>query len=198
MKKHPWKGHAPAAKGRHGQGGDPAFQPAAGSSRSPPRCLITNTDWEMGSEIEVGRGDGYVAPKYGNRLLNENESNKNYITIIRKKGLPWWLNGKESTCNAGATGSTPGSGRSPGGGHGNPLQFSCLEKSHGQRSLLGYSPWGRTVRHHWSDLVHMHRVSNRSLLHNSAPIPSDQTLSGAWVIFWSMAEFLINQKLCQL
>ena len=39
-------------------------------------------------------------------------------------------------------GSIPASGRSPGGGHGNPLQYSCLEKSHGQRSLAGYSPWG--------------------------------------------------------
>ena len=35
-----------------------------------------------------------------------------------------------------------GSGRSPGGGHGNPLQYSCLENPHGQRSLVGYSPWG--------------------------------------------------------
>ena len=39
--------------------------------------------------------------------------------------------------------SIPGSGRCPGGGHGNPLQYSCLENPHGQRSLLGYSPWGR-------------------------------------------------------
>ena len=31
---------------------------------------------------------------------------------------------------------------SPGGGHGNPLQYSCLENSHGRRSLMGYSPWG--------------------------------------------------------
>ena len=45
------------------------------------------------------------------------------------KGLPWWLNGKESACNAGDTGSVPGSGRSPGGEHGNPLQYSCLESS---------------------------------------------------------------------
>ena len=37
-------------------------------------------------------------------------------------------------------GSIPGSGRSPAEGHGNPLQYSCLEKSHGQRSLEGYSP----------------------------------------------------------
>ena len=38
--------------------------------------------------------------------------------------------------------STPESGRSPGGGHGNPLQYSCLENPHGQRSLVGYSPLG--------------------------------------------------------
>ena len=37
----------------------------------------------------------------------------------------------------------PGLGRYPGGGHGNPLQYSCLENPHGQRSLAGYSPWGR-------------------------------------------------------
>ena len=35
--------------------------------------------------------------------------------------------GKESACNAEDPGSIPGSGRSPGGGHGNPLQDSCLE-----------------------------------------------------------------------
>ena len=40
------------------------------------------------------------------------------------------------------TGSIPGSGRSPGEGHGNPLQYSCLENPQGQRNLAGYSPWG--------------------------------------------------------
>ena len=44
---------------------------------------------------------------------------------------------KESTCNAGDLGSIPGLGRSPG----NPLHHSCLENPHGQRSLVGYSPW---------------------------------------------------------
>ena len=39
-------------------------------------------------------------------------------------------------------GSVPGSGRPPGGKHSNPLQYSCLENPHGQRSLVGYSPWG--------------------------------------------------------
>ena len=58
-------------------------------------------------------------------------------------GLPQWLKGKESSCNAGATGdagSIPGLGISPRGMHGNPFQYSCLGKFHGQRSLVGYSP----------------------------------------------------------
>ena len=40
-------------------------------------------------------------------------------------------------------GSIPGSGRSPGGGHGNPFRYSCLENALGQRSLVDYSPRGR-------------------------------------------------------
>ena len=48
--------------------------------------------------------------------------------------------GKESACHAGDLGSVPGLGRSPGGGHSNPLQYSCLENPHGQRSLAGYIP----------------------------------------------------------
>ena len=56
------------------------------------------------------------------------------------------FSGKESTCNTGTTGNTdsiPGSGRSPGGGHGNQLQCSCLGEPHGPRSLAGCSPQGR-------------------------------------------------------
>ena len=44
---------------------------------------------------------------------------------------------KNPAANTGDTGLIPGLGRSPGGGNGNPLQCSCLE-----RSLVGYSPWG--------------------------------------------------------
>ena len=40
-------------------------------------------------------------------------------------------------------GSVPRSGRSPGGEHSNPLQYSHLENPHGQRSLVGCAPWGR-------------------------------------------------------
>ena len=41
-------------------------------------------------------------------------------------GLPWWLSGKESNCDAGDAGLIPGSGRCPRGGSGDPLQYSCL------------------------------------------------------------------------
>ena len=49
---------------------------------------------------------------------------------------------KNPPVNVGHLGSIPGLGGPPGGGHGNPLQYSCLENPHGQRSLAGYSPWG--------------------------------------------------------
>ena len=58
--------------------------------------------------------------------------------------LPWWLSSKESTCNGSDAidlGSIPGLGRSPGGGNGNPLQYSSWEKSHGQRILVDCSPY---------------------------------------------------------
>ena len=64
------------------------------------------------------------------------------MTPRRAVGFPGGSDGKESACNAGVLGSIPGLGRSPGGGHGNSLQYSCLENPHGQRSLTGYSPWG--------------------------------------------------------
>ena len=43
-----------------------------------------------------------------------------------------------------------GSGRSPGGGHGNPLQYSCLENPMDRGSPASYSPWSCKVRHDWA------------------------------------------------
>ena len=45
------------------------------------------------------------------------------------EGVPGGSDGKESTCNVGDLGLIPGLRRSPGGGHGNPLQYSCLKNS---------------------------------------------------------------------
>ena len=49
---------------------------------------------------------------------------------------------KHLPANVGDPDLIPVSGSSPGEGYGNPLWYSCLEKSHGLRSLAGYSPWG--------------------------------------------------------
>ena len=55
-------------------------------------------------------------------------------------GLPTWFIGEEFTCSAGDSGSISGTGRSPGGGNGNPLQCSCLENP------MHRGTWGAIVR----------------------------------------------------
>ena len=97
-----------------------------------------------------------------------------FVSWVRK--IPWWRDrlptplflgfpgdsdGKESTCNVGDLGSVPGLGRSSGGGHGNSLQCSGLENPHGQRSLVGYSPWG----HKKLDIIE--RLSTAEQHHNT-------------------------------
>ena len=62
------------------------------------------------------------------------------MDAIGSVGFPGGSDDKE--CNAGELGLIPGLGRSPGGGHGNPLQYSCLENPYEERNLAGYSPWG--------------------------------------------------------
>ena len=47
--------------------------------------------------------------------------------LTHHHGLPWWLSGKESACDAGDVSSIPELGRSPEEGNGNPFQYSCLE-----------------------------------------------------------------------
>ena len=54
-------------------------------------------------------------------------------------------------------GSIPDSGRSPGEGNGNPLQYSCLENSMDGGSLVGYSPWGRKESD-TTEQLHFHLV----------------------------------------
>ena len=56
--------------------------------------------------------------------VSQKEKSKYYILT---QGLLHWLSSKESVFNAGDTSLIHGSGRSPGGGHSNPLQYSCLE-----------------------------------------------------------------------
>ena len=62
-----------------------------------------------------------------------------WVSYIISKGLPGASDGKESACHVGDPGSIPGWGRSPGRGHGNPLQYSCLENP------MGRAAWWATV-----------------------------------------------------
>ena len=58
------------------------------------------------------------------------------------QGLSWWLSRKDPPANTGDKGLIPGSGRSCEEGNGNLLHI-LAGKFHGQRSLVGYSAWGR-------------------------------------------------------
>ena len=58
------------------------------------------------------------------------------------EGFPGGSDGKESACNAGNPGFIPGWGGAPGGGHDNPLQYSCLENPM-DKGAWRATPWGR-------------------------------------------------------
>ena len=91
-----------------------------------------------------------------------------FKNILLHKPSSWFPGssaGKEIACNAGDPGSIPGSGRSAGEGIGYPLQYSCLENLHGQKSLAGYSSWGRkgldmTERLSTAQQTTIHNISN--------------------------------------
>ena len=69
--------------------------------------------------------------------------------------FPGGSDGKASVCNVGDLGSIPGSGRSPGEGNGQSIPVLLPGKSHGQRSLVGYSPWGHKELD-TTELLHFH------------------------------------------
>ena len=80
----------------------------------------------------------------------ENGPAQLFTVSVEDCGLPQWLNGKESNCNAGATedmGLIPELQRYLGGGHDNPLQYSCLD------NLVDKGAWWATI----------HRVSKSKI-----------------------------------
>ena len=96
---------------------------------------------------------------------------------LKLLGLPWWLSSKESACQAGDSGSIPGLGRSLGGGHDNPFQYSCLENP------MDRGAWWAMVHRgakDWSDLAHStcgHLVSHPYL---ALILSSLSNSSGSW------------------
>ena len=133
-------------------------------------------------------------------------------------GLPWWLSGKECACSAGARGFNPWvrkipwekkKGRSPGGGHGNPLQCFCLEnpmdrgvwqatvpgvaksqtwpKQLSMHTLIFYSPIKMQVPRRWK-LYYFFCASilSASLVHNSCSINT------FWSVEWMSSCCLLS------
>ena len=83
---------------------------------------------------------------------------RNLISYVNF-GLLQWLSSKESSQNAeaaGGVGSIPGSGRSPGGEHGNPVQSSCLENPMDRGAWEATVMWSQRAGHVWSDLACKH------------------------------------------
>ena len=78
-------------------------------------------------------------------LLGWEDSLKNRLHTPSFLGFPGGSDSKESTCNMGNLSFIPGLGRYHGEKNGYPLQNCCLENPHGQRNLVGYSPWDTKI-----------------------------------------------------
>ena len=122
--------------------------------------FLKETDKRILKVIQEGKGPFILKKNKAGRLKILDL--KTYYKVTTKRVYHWhWASQvalvvKYLPANAGEvrdTSSIPWSRRSPGGGNGNPLQYSCLKESHGQKSLAGCSLWG----HKESDMTeHTH------------------------------------------
>ena len=105
----------------------------ANSTISPgfPKHEFRNTLYSSVSESLCSVG--HTKHRWSNRALLFS------FNLSLFMGFSGGWDGKEPACNAGDLSLIPGLGRSPGGGHGHPLQYYFLENPYGQRSLAGYS-----------------------------------------------------------
>ena len=101
---------------------------------------------------------------------------------LQHQGFPGGLHGKESACQAGELGSIPGSGRCPGEGNGNPLQYSCLENPM-DRGAWWATVHGVSKRQTQPSDPHFHTlIFARFIRHYYVPgADMAQGLSAAWM-----------------
>ena len=111
------------------ESGSPAFQAVILYQLSYQRCPVLMLQRDNSCKAMSTVPGIYYTP------------NKWLLLLFR--GLPWWLSGKESNCNAEYLDSISGSGRSPGKGNGYPLQCSCLENSMDRGSWWATKSWTR-------------------------------------------------------
>jgi len=99
---------------------------------------VVDIHWENSNNIDKHKAESQTIGISRCKLLYMewvNERWASQVVLVVK-------NPRVSAADRKDSGSIPGSGRSPGGGHSNPPQYSCLENPHGQRSLAGCSPQG--------------------------------------------------------
>ena len=127
-------------------------------------------------------------------LTFQNRSVPIFILPISAKGLPWRLGGKDAACNAGDVCSIPGSGRSPGGGNGNPLQYSCMRNSIDRGACRLQSMGSQRVRHHWASKQQQRKQFQQN------HYPSCSKASSMWTYFSFIPsgwfKHVINNYLC--
>ena len=122
--------------------------------------------WELsGSQTAVQQGRERIRKENGGwgRKSLRWQAGGDLGSTGDRQGFLGGSDGKESACDAGDPGLTPGKGRAPEEGHGNPLQYSCLENPHGQRGLVGYNSWGLKESDTTECLTHIHRRQTDSL-----------------------------------
>ena len=103
-----------------------------------------------------------LIPLLETRVCIQSGLNWTVLILGKRVKIPGGLMVKNPSANAGDirdVGSVPVSGRCHGGGHGKPLQYSCLENPMDRGSWRARSIGSQTVRHHWSDLActYMHQ-----------------------------------------
>ena len=118
--------------------GDVGSIPGSGRSHGegdgyPLQCSCLENSIDRGAWWATVCGVEY------NSATKQQQTNQMFVNLSACLGFPSDSVGKELTCDAGDTGLIPGSGRCPGGGHGNPLQDSCLENP------MDRGAWSATV-----------------------------------------------------
>ena len=112
-------------------------------------------------------------------------------------GFSGGSDGKESACSAGDPGLAPGSGKYPGEENGNPLQYSCLENSHGWRSLACYTPWSHKELDMTERLIIREMNINGVITSHQSEWPSSKN-NQCWGGFGEKRTFLHCWQKCKL
>ena len=119
---------------------------------------------------------------------HRNKGRNKLLEMFIYKVLPLWgfprgSDGEEYACNVWDLDSIPRLGRSPGGEHSNPLQYSCLENPHGQKSLTGYSPRSCKESDMTEQLSTAHYLYNMKRLNNKCILKILIRKICNWILF---------------